>query len=92
MNINILTIDIKKIDVGLGEYARVFNRTPYVICSDDTANLMIAQCSKNYDCYIYTGNEFKLIENKNVNGTLKQYKGCSILIDNSLKLGEVEIR
>ncbi len=85
--INILSIDTTKI---INEINRIkgslatLNKMPYIICSEDTEKLIISEC------IIFDSpadiNNFKNKER------ISKFCGCKILIDNSLKLGEIDIR
>jgi hypothetical protein len=82
---NILTIDTNRINEGIDRFYMINRgKTPYVICSEETVKLIISKCS------IIGSKEG--IENFKNEGKIGAYCGCKILNDNSLKLGEVEIR
>jgi len=83
--VNILTVDIERINQKIYEYIAINNEMPYIICSDDTKGIIISKC---YDERV----GFRLDRRLDRKDILTQYYGCTILSDNSLRLGEVKIR
>lgn len=83
---NILNVDIKRINNGIDQYCAINseNLMPYLICSEETEKLIISQCCV---CGSKEG-----LERFNKEPKISAYCGCKILNDNSLKLGEIEIR
>ena len=82
MNINIVTYDVSKIHDAIFKYNALHFSNPYIICSNDTKNL-IASISNPENFYHFV--------DKN-QSAINTYLGCKMLEDNSLKLGKVEVR
>lgn len=82
---NILNVNIDKITEKIYEYTGTKGEMPYIICSDDTEKVIIAKCYENR----LTVRVDRYLKGRD---TITQYYGCTILNDNSLKLGEVKIR
>lgn len=82
--INIIEIHLDFIDKEIDKYYERFNFYPYVICNQETLNAM-ANVDKNNTP-------------RNVNailkarGTVQTYKTCTVLIDNTMQFGMIDIR
>jgi hypothetical protein len=91
---NILSVNLEKLNDEIDKFVSTNNRSPYIICSEKTTDLMaynVKLDSSHFMCssnYIERRNK-ELLDVNYVNGV---YVGVKILIDNSLKLGEVEVR
>lgn len=82
---NILTVDLEQINKGIYEYIAINSKLPYLICSDNTSSIILAKCYEDNKFYFLD----KYILKKDI---IKQYYGCTLLSNNSLRLGEIEIR
>lgn len=80
------TIDFNKLDKELYEYMMLNGYEPYLFMRKDTLNAILNECPTVDDTL-----EHYQIRAK-VNGVAGYYCGCKVFEDNTLKLGEVEIR
>lgn len=77
--INVIKCCVDYIDIEIDKYYNRFNYQPYIICSQDTFNVLSDCCKIDYVSFTQ----------QNVG---QQYKGCYILIDNNLQFGMIDIR
>lgn len=77
--INIIEVHLDFIDKEIDKYYNRFNYYPYIICSQNTFNVLSECCKIDYVFFTQ----------QNVG---QQYKGCYILIDNNLQFGMIDIR
>lgn len=82
---NIFKVDLDKINEKIYEYTGTNGEMPYIICSCDTEQIILAKCYEDR----LTVRVDRYLKSRE---TITQYYGCTILNDNSLKLGEVKIR
>lgn len=79
---NIISYDISKIHKEIAIYKALhLNKSPYIICSEDTLRLILSIIDPE-KIYIYAKD----------NTVVRTFIGCKVLEDNSLNLGEIEIR
>jgi hypothetical protein len=83
--VNILNIDLEQINKKIYEYIGTNSEMPYIVCNDETEKIIIAKCYENRLI-------IRLDRYSKCRDTITQYYGCTILNDNSLKLGEIKIR
>lgn len=85
--INIFEIKINtKLSALISDFIVTFNYNPYIIMNETTLNEM----EKYYIDYYGAIIKYDNIEPKEK--TIPKFKGCTILIDNSLNDGEVLLR
>ena len=89
--IKILHIDKHKLDYEIQLYIAATGRNPYIICSEETEDIMI-KALDYISSQAYCDNITALKKNHPNEKLITMYCGCKLLIDNSLKLGEIEIR
>lgn len=79
--IDIIDVHLDFIDKEIDKYYERFNFYPVLICSQDTRDTLISYC-------------FSLVPMINLSNTSNtySYKGCHILIDNTMKFGMIDIR
>lgn len=82
---NIIKIDLDQINKKIYEYIGVNSEMPYIVCNDETEKIIISECYENRLT-------IRLDRFSKYRNTITQYYGCTILNDNSLKLGEVKIK
>jgi len=84
---NIIKVDTDKLFSGINEYQAKFNITPYIICNQSTIQLIASQ-------FTVIGSKEDILKFKETEetGMIASYKGYKVLEDESLRLGEVEIR
>lgn len=87
INIFEIKINTKILSALISDFIVTFNYNPYIIMNETTLNEM----EKYYivDCY---GAIIKYDNIKSKEKTIPKFKGCTILIDNSLNNGEVLLR
>ena len=81
---NIIKVDTDKLFSGINKYQAKFNITPYIICNHNTIQLIASQ-------FTVIGSKEDILRFKET-GMVASYKGYKVLEDESLELGEVEIR
>lgn len=72
-------IDQDKLDITIDRFDENPPVIPYLIMNNDTAVILNEELGKTFFHQV-------------VSGPLGMYRGCKVLIDNSLEFGEVDVR
>ena len=73
------SIDQNKLDTTIDRFDENPPVIPYLIMNNDTAVILSEELGKTFFHQV-------------VSGPLGMYRGCKVLIDNSLEFGEVDVR
>lgn len=84
MNVNVIKIDRTKLNEEISKFYIINNKHPYIICSTETMKLLAS------DCTVCGTRED--IEKFKDNPKIKYYCNCTLLIDDDLNVGNIELR